>query len=73
MMKARMRPAYLLAWEDEWRQLVDAQGRAFPPAAVSEAQQPGRGYLVLITTPGGPLRRARIPASDRPVGLHAPR
>ena len=66
-------PAFLLLWEDEWRRLRDAQGATLPPAAVSEAQQPGRGHLVLLATPGGPLRRVPLPEGDRPAGLHAPR
>ena len=66
------RPAYLLVWEDEWRTFADGTGEALRPVAVSEAQQPGRGHLVLVSTPGGPLRRVSPPASDRPPGLRAP-
>ena len=65
-------PAYLLVWEDEWRTFADGTGEALRPVAVSEAQQPGRGHLVLVLTPGGPLRRVSPPASDRAPGLRAP-
>jgi 4-amino-4-deoxy-L-arabinose transferase-like glycosyltransferase len=52
------RGSWLLLWEDEWRRRRDASGRPLEVVLVSEASQPRRGHLALVTAPGGPLLTA---------------
>jgi hypothetical protein len=62
--------AHVLLWEDDWRTLRDAAGRALPVVAVSTASRTRRGHLALVVAPGGPLRAVRERAGPPlPAGL----
>jgi len=54
-------PVHLLVWEDEWRRLRDARHQPLAPLAVSRAREPGRGHLLLVAVPPGPL----VPTPER--------
>jgi len=59
------RGGHLLLWEDERERLRDGRGHELAVLATSEATQPGRGHLLLVAAPRGPLVAVKKPREPR--------
>jgi 4-amino-4-deoxy-L-arabinose transferase-like glycosyltransferase len=64
---------YLLLWEDDWRNIRDANGEPLEVVAVSDASRARSGHLALVRAPVGLVRTApRTSPTDAAPGLRNP-